>query len=86
MFTLNELTNALGSPEIVPLLLSNKIILLFKLHATDDFFAKIIFISECVCVCVCLFVWCGCVCVCVTVTIDFDFVFGSALNRSELRQ
>lgn len=80
MFALNELTNALGSPEIVLLLLSNKIILLFKLHATDDFFAKII--SECVCVCVCL-VW---LCVCVTVTIDFDFVFGSALNRSELRQ
>lgn len=55
MFALNELTNALGSPEIVPLLLFNKIILLFKLHATDDFFAKIIFISQCLCVCVCLF-------------------------------
>lgn len=64
MFALNELTNTLGSPEIVLLLLSNKIILLFKLHATDDFFAKIIFISQCLCVCVCLFVWCGCVCVC----------------------
>lgn len=62
MFALNELTNALGSPEIVLLLLSNKIILLFKLHATDDFFAKIIFILECVCVS--LFVWCGCVCDC----------------------
>lgn len=64
MFALNELTNTLGSLEIVLLLLSNKIIFLFKLHATDDFFAKIIFISEYVCVCVCLFVWCGCVCVC----------------------
>lgn len=74
---LNELTNALGSLEIVLLQLSNTIIFLFKLHATDD--------SECLFgVCVCLFVWCGCVCV--TVTIDFDFVFGSALNRSELRQ
>lgn len=41
---LNELTNALGSPEIVLLLLSNTIILLFKLHAIRN-----------VCVCVCLF-------------------------------
>lgn len=64
MFALNELTNTLESLEIVLLLLSNKIILLFKLHATDDFFAKIIFISECVCVCVCLFGVAVCVCNC----------------------
>lgn len=61
MFALNELTNALGSPEIVLLLLSNKIILL---HATDDFFAKIIFILQCLCVCVCLFGVAVCVCNC----------------------